>query len=63
MKSPKNVIHASALNLHTSLPPFPLLQCKVYTALHTVFVVNVVRSIGQVDEMEFDEIGQRAQFT
>ena len=28
------------------------------TAVHTVFHVNVVRSIGQVDKMEFDKIGQ-----
>ena len=27
--------------------------------LHTVFDLNVVRSIGHVVEMEFDEIGQR----
>ena len=32
---------------------------ELYTALHNVFHVDVVRSIGQVDEMEFDEIGQR----
>ena len=29
---------------------------ELYTALHTV---DVVRSIGQVDKMEFDEMGQR----
>ena len=28
--------------------------------LHTVFYVSVARSIGQVDRIEFDEIGQRA---
>ena len=27
--------------------------------MYTVFYVNVVLSIGQVDKMEFDEIGQR----
>ena len=30
-----------------------------FTAFHTVFYVNVFRSIGQVGKMEFDEIGQR----
>ena len=33
----------------------------IYTAFYTVFYVNVFRSIGQVGEMEFDEIGQRDQ--
>ena len=31
---------------------------ELYTTLYTVFDVNVVRSMGQVDEMELDEIGQ-----
>ena len=30
-----------------------------YTALHTVFDVNAVRTIGQVDEMELDEMETR----
>ena len=34
------------------------IKLEYYTALHTVFYVCVVRSIGQVDDMEFDEIGQ-----
>ena len=33
-----------------------------YTAFHTVFYANVARSIGKVDEMEFDEMGQRGSF-
>jgi len=33
-----------------------------YTAFYTVFNVNVFRSIGQVGEMEFDEIGQRVRY-
>ena len=32
---------------------------ELYTALHTLFDVDVVRSTGQVDEIEFDETGQR----
>ena len=34
---------------------------KHCTAFHTGFNVSVVRSIGQVGKMEFDEIGQRDQ--
>ena len=31
---------------------------ELYIALHTLFNVDVIRSSGQDDEMEFDEIGQ-----
>ena len=36
---------------------------SIITHSMSVFYVSVVRSIGQVDEIEFDEIGQRAEFS
>ena len=38
------------------------MELGALNVLHTVFYVCVVRSIGQDDKMEFDEIGQRAFF-
>ena len=35
---------------------------ELYTALYTVFYVNVVRSIGQVDEMAFEKMDQNPFF-
>ena len=32
-----------------------------YTAFHTVFDVTVLQSTGQLDEMGFDEMGQRGK--